>query len=173
MLEEYINDDYHTFAKVEFNQLVEESNHPFFPEKKQSKLGWANNLFKNNDIKKNTKLDNQEENSYIKFDDVDDVLDHSDERSSESFTKDNNSSPILKSSVTSEEKLYRPWNGKNSMYKDTKSKIYFSLKRFKIKMNFLRRLTPKSVANKSSSIVDGYFGNPKYERIKHFKANTL
>lgn len=93
-----------------------------------------------------------EGNSYIRYDNVDNISDS-----------------VGKSSFNSEEKLYNSWNVKNAIFNEKKSKINFSLKRFKIKMNFWRRLTRRNTPNKS--IMDGYYN--RYEKLKQIKANTL
>lgn len=126
------------------------------------------NPFRSNCNKKINSIEGNKENSYLRFDDVDNIF-KSNGSIQQITTKNNNSDPLVRNSFSSDDKLYSP--GKNSIYKETKSKIYFGLKRFKIKMNFLRILTNKNVSNKS--MVDNYFKNPKYERIKHGKANTL
>lgn len=104
----------------------------------------------------------------MRFDDVDNIF-TSNGPIHQITTKENNSDPLVRNSFSSDDKLYSP--GKNSIYRETKNKIYFGLKRFKIKMNFLRLLTNKNISNKS--MVDTYFNNSKYKRIKHVKANTL
>lgn len=139
---------------------------------KTPKLGWANNILKNLN-KYGKKCDNSEinEQSYFKYDDVDDVCFKSNGNINTNTTEDNNSDPTRNSPYSSDEKLHGNYKGKSSVYKETKSKINFGLKRFKIKMSFLRHLTPKNTANKS--MMDGYFNHPKYEKMKHIKANTL
>lgn len=118
-------------------------------------------------------MESIDENSFIRFDDVNDLVFNSSGFVNTDATRDSNSDPLPRSSFNSEEVLYDYSKDKSSMYKETKSKINFGLKRFKLKMNFLRLLTPKNAPNRS--LMDGYFQNRKYEKIidTKAKANTL
>lgn len=138
---------------------------------KTSLSKWTNNIFKNfNKTTSKNGNTNNEENFYFKFEEVDDIFSIGSGISKKHAPK-NCASDSLVRRFSSEENLYSPDQKSNSVYQETKSKINFGLKRFKIKLSFLRHLKAKKIS--SRSMFDGYFNSSNYEKMKHVKANTL
>ncbi|KAJ8931504.1 hypothetical protein NQ314_015577 [Rhamnusium bicolor] len=55
---------------------------------------------------------------------------------------------------------------------ETRNRRNFNFNKFKIKLDFLRVLTPKKTANRTSSY-DNVESNVKYKKMRNIKSNTL
>lgn len=149
---------------------------------KVSKIGWTytpeNSAREEN--KERSVTGNELEETYVRFDDV---FDENGKYKTNGNCDDDNECEVKDKSLNTTFKKYYdskvPLCNNNSSgsankkhESEEKSKKNFSLKRFKLKLDFLRVLTPKK-STYSTPSYDNIESNVKYKKIKNIKSSTL
>ncbi|XP_018573674.1 uncharacterized protein LOC108912779 [Anoplophora glabripennis] len=180
-VEEYIYDDYDTFNKEEYNQISDGSKSRNSLMHKVSKIGWTYTP-ENSAREKNKECSTNHselDDTYVRFEDVFDengkYKSNGCDDSNECEVKGKGLNITFKKCYDSKIPLCNnsSLRSANSAYgNEGKSKKSLNFKRFKLKLDFLKVLTPKK-STYSTPSYDSIESKVKYKKIKNIKSSTL
>lgn len=142
---------------------------------KVSRIGWTytpENSAREENKKKST-IHNETESTYVKFEDVfDENGKYKTNGDCDNNELGNGLNVIFKKCNDARTPLCNNRSLNGTHESEGRSRKSFNLKRFKLKLDFLRVLTPKKTTY-STPNYDSIESNVKYKKIKNVKSNTL